>query len=152
MHSLLDTGTNRSILHPKKHYSIPDTERQTLQHTTQNIRVANGNKIHQLAEAELPLDFGAGIIYEHVMLTGTEEALVLGNDFLLDSHCTIVVENRLVNIGNKRITCHLEGELPSLFRIRLSIVVPPNYENILPVHIQSNEDRIVPRELLLEGS
>ena len=141
-------------LHPNTYYRVLDTERPTLQHTTQNIRVANGNKMQPLGEVELPLDFGAGIIYQHVILAETETPLVFGNEFLIDNHCTIDVGDRLVNFGNKRITCHLEDELPSLFRIRLSTntVVLPNCEKILAAYIQSNEDTIIPTDLLLEGS
>ena len=49
--------------------------------------------------------------------------------------------------------CFLEDELPSLFRLRLSLdLVIPNCEMILPAYVQSYESAILPKHMVVEGS
>ena len=122
--------------------------------TTQNIRVANGNRVQPVGEVEVALDFGTGIIYQHVIVAETEEPLVLGNDFLFENDCTIDICSRNVSIRGQKVTCHLEDELPSLFRIKLrsDSTIPANCEKILPAYIQIDDSAILPSSLLVEGS
>ena len=51
-------------------------------------------RIQPLGEVEVALDFGTGIIYQHVIVAETEEPLVLGNCFcfIMIAPLTSVVE------------------------------------------------------------
>ena len=52
---LIDTEANRSVLHPRKYWQIPETKRPPLHSTTQRIKVANENRVQPLGEFSLPL-------------------------------------------------------------------------------------------------
>ena len=73
-----------------------------LHSTTQRIRVANGHRVQPLGEVSLPLTLrNVGTIQLQVLVAEIEEPLVLGNDFLCDTGCSIDVKNK---------TLHLEGK------------------------------------------
>ena len=152
---LIDTGANRSVLHPRKYWQIPETKRPPLHSTTQRIRVANGNRVQPLGEVSLPLTLrNVGTIQLQVLVAEIEEPLVLGNDFLCDTGCSIDVKNQTLHLEGKDIPCFLEDELPSVFRIRLSsdVVVPGNCEYILPAYIQTDCSAILPEEVIIDGN
>ena len=50
---LIDTGANRSILHPKKYFSIPLNKRPPLTELRRNILLANGDRIKVLGQVFL---------------------------------------------------------------------------------------------------
>ena len=151
LNCLVDTGANRSIIHPTKYFKIPDSCRPALVRTTQRIRVANGNKIEPLGETILLLRFKTEVVYQQVLVAEIEEPLVLGNDFLFHNECSIDVGKRVIHLHGRAIPCFLEDELPSLFRIRLSsdLVIPPNCEMILPAYVQSHESAILPKDMVV---
>ena len=151
---LVDTGANRSIIHPTKYLEISGSCHPTLAPTDQKIRVANGNRIEPLGEVILPLRFSTGIIHHQMLVAEIGEPLVLGNDFLFENSGIIDIGNRVLSLSGKPIPCYLEDELPSIFRIRLTsdLVVPPNSEMILPAYIQDRALTDLPENLILEGS
>ena len=60
---LVDTGANKSTLHPKKYFAISAGVRPLLVPSGNHIRIANGEKIPALGQTQLTLDFpGIGAI------------------------------------------------------------------------------------------
>ena len=75
---LVDTGANKSILHPKKYFAISAGVRPPLVPSGSHIRIANGDKIPALGQTQLTLDFpGIGAISHPVIVADTEESLIL---------------------------------------------------------------------------
>ena len=92
---LIDTGANLSVLHPSNYWQIPETKRPPLHSMTHRITVANGNRVQPLREVSLPLTLrNVGTIQLQVLVAEIEKSLVLRNDFLCDTGCSIDVKNK----------------------------------------------------------
>ena len=84
---LVDTGANKSILHPKKFYSIPSSIRPSLTELTKNIVLANGDRIRVLGQVTMSLETGLGSFNHNFVVAETNEPVILGNDFLSNNCC-----------------------------------------------------------------
>ena len=116
----MDTGANRSILHPKKYFAISAVVRPPLVPSGSHIRIANGDKIPALGQTQLifQIDFpGIGAISHPVIVADTEESLILGHDFLMQSKCIINIAERKILFDGKPVECLLQNKLSSLFRV-----------------------------------
>ena len=92
---LVDTGGIKSILHPKKFYSIPSSVRPLLTELAKNIVLADGDKIRVLEQASMSLETGLGIFNHNFVVAETNEPVILENDFLSNNCCVIDVANKL---------------------------------------------------------
>ena len=90
---LLDTGANKSILHPKKFCSIPSSVRPSLTEFAKNIVLADRDKIRFLGQVTMSLETGLGIFNHNFIVAETNEPVILGNDFLSNNCCVIDVAN-----------------------------------------------------------
>ena len=79
---LVDTGANKSIIHPKKFYSIPSSVRPSLTELAKNIVLTNGDRIRGLGQVTMSLEIGLGIFNHNFVVAETNEPVILGNDFL----------------------------------------------------------------------
>ena len=150
---LVDTGANKSILHPKKYFSIADSCRPQLQSLISHVRLANGDKVQTLGQAEIPLNLpGVGSVVQNFVVAETEEPLILGNDFLLQNKCLIDIARQMVCVDGKEIKCSLEHNLTSLFRLKVleTTVVPPNSEMVFPGYVHAQDNTILPRYSIIE--
>lgn len=150
---LVDSGATKSCIHPDKYFSIPTVNRLPIQEVSDVIIVANGSKIKPYGEVALPLHLpGVGVVYHTFLVAAVEEPLILGNDFLVKHKCQIDFGKNEITIDGKLAACCLQGDLNSLFRLRLAenVRIPANSEMILPAYVARNYDVSCPEQLMIE--
>ena len=89
MYGLIDTRANRSIINPRKFYSIPEKLRPSLRTIKKQIVLANSEKISTIGETTLSLATSVGIFPQNLIVAEISEPLILGNDFLSQNRCLV---------------------------------------------------------------
>ena len=151
---LIDTGATRSIVHPRKYYSISSNKRPPLMELNKAVVLANGEALQPQGQVELPLQTKAGLIFQNFIVLETNEPLILGNDFLSSNRCLVDVACHTLHIGTEGIQCTLESKINSLFRLKLAedISVPANSEMIIPGYVPQVEQISLPKNVMIETS
>ena len=116
LYGLIDTGANRSIINPRKFYSISEKLRPSLRTIEKQIVLANSEKISTLGETTLSLATSIGIFPQNLIVAEINEPLILGNDFLSQNRCLVDVANSCLHINGKTLLCTLESKVKCLFQ------------------------------------
>ena len=139
IHCLLDTGASMSVLNPKIFDSLPEHCKTKLQPYENNLKMADGHNVRPLGTVKLPLLIDNQYIYQIFVIADIDIPIVLGYDFMYNNQCVIDVPNKNILLNSQTVDCHLESQIPSLFKISIDeqVTIPPNSETI--IHALPNE-------------
>ncbi|CAC5362905.1 unnamed protein product [Mytilus coruscus] len=101
--------------------------------------MADGHNIRPLGTIKLPLLIDNQYIDQLFVVADIDIPVVLGYDFMCNNRCVIDVPNKNLLLNSKTVDCHLESQIPSLFKISIDkqVTIPPNSETI--IHALPNE-------------
>lgn len=119
IHCLLDTGASMSVLNPKIFDSLPDHCKTKLQPYENNLKMADGHNVRPLGTVKLPLLIDNQYIYQIFVIADIDIPIVLGYDFMYNNQCVIDVPNKNILLNSQTVDCHLESQIPSLFKISI---------------------------------
>ncbi|CAG2186669.1 unnamed protein product [Mytilus edulis] len=101
--------------------------------------MADGHNVRPLGTVKLPLLIDNQYIYQIFVIADIDIPIVLGYDFMYNNQCVIDVPNKNILLNSQTVDCHLESQIPSLFKISIDeqVTIPPNSETI--IHALPNE-------------
>ncbi|CAC5397200.1 unnamed protein product [Mytilus coruscus] len=101
--------------------------------------MADGHHVRPLGTIKLPLLIDNQYIYQIFVVADIDIPVVLGYDFMYNKQCVIDVPNKNLLLNSQTVDCHLESQIPSLFKISIDkqVTIPPNSETI--IHALPNE-------------
>ncbi|CAC5393395.1 unnamed protein product [Mytilus coruscus] len=101
--------------------------------------MADGHNVRPLDTIKLPLLIDNQYIYQIFVVADIDIPVVLGYDFMYNNQCVIDVPNKNLLLNSQTVDCHLESQIPSLFKISIDkqVTIPPNSETI--IHALPNE-------------
>ncbi|CAG2235842.1 unnamed protein product [Mytilus edulis] len=128
-----------SVLNPKIFDSLPEHCKTKLQPYENNLKMADGHNVRPLGTVKLPLLIDNQYIYQIFVIADIDIPIVLGYDFMYNNQCVIDVPNKNILLNSQTVDCHLESQIPSLFKISIDeqVTIPPNSETI--IHALPNE-------------
>ena len=115
--------------------------------------MANGDTSTPQGKACCKITIDNTEFWPQLTIADIEVPIIIGYDFMYAHYCSVDVRNSCLNLGQKYIECHHEGQNSSLFRIRLDsdVTIPPGAEMIIGGKIDLNGQPLTEiKEMIVE--
>ena len=136
---LIDSGSNVSLISEEFRMSIPALRKHVLNTQYMYARAVNGQLLDTLGPVALPINLGGKSCEQTVhVVRGATEAILLGFDFMRQTHAIMDVGRGLLSIGDVNIPLLQATDfIPKCCNISVSTdaTVPPFSEMIVPVQV-----------------
>ena len=136
--ALIDTGCSQSLMSAEVFFKLG--ERVQRLSAPIRLRLADGNLLEPMGWQELQLDFGAVKLKQRLLIVrGLAKDLLLGADFLQNSHCLIDCSQRVVSICGHQVR-FVESSSPGVFAVEAAArtIVQPGHEVVFPARLITN--------------
>src|SRR6218665_3129164 len=137
--ALLDTGALVSAVSTQFLKELP-SHRKLDKHVTQNLCGANGQRLKNLGQVELPVNLNGLIItHKFMVIDNLISDIILGTDFLNFSNAVIDYSDRTVSFYDRLVTLNLISRddqiQSSVLRLPARVKLAPQVVTLLPISV-----------------
>ncbi|CAG2197985.1 unnamed protein product [Mytilus edulis] len=133
-----------SILHSRKYFSIPESQRPVLSKSGVRLKLANGDLQATIGKAEFSITIN-GKCFQHILLIADiDTPAILGYDLLNRHNCKIDLGKGTITFGGTEIACQKESQMATIFKVTIdeNVTLPPFSESIIRATIVGDSSHI----------